>query len=290
MKLDSGSVHVNSIMIKACLYFGLIFIGELVLAELLERFYSPDNGAPIAGFLSCIVFVFFMYWLMKTFSDAQKGFMQTVAKKFGFDYIYEKGQENVLGGNLSLFSYGDFRFFSNVVLGTYDGLSFKIFNYSYSDGIKVGSQKVEKMLYSEDGRHVFTVFESIHKSSVSQIMINPSYSLLKAAIDGKKTPFVQKQEVPKPAGLKELKLEGNFNDYFRVLCKDGHEAEVYELLTPDVMEFLIKNAKDVGLEFNTDRMYMYTDHLISQIGEMNKNVELFVRLNNFIGQQLENIK
>lgn len=52
----------------------------------------------------------------------------------------------------------------------------------------------------------------------------------------------------------QLKLEGDFNQYFGVYAPKGYETEVLQLLEPNVMQALMADASDVSIEFVGNRV------------------------------------
>jgi hypothetical protein len=54
-----------------------------------------------------------------------------------------------------------------------------------------------------------------------------------------------------------LKMEGDFHKYFEVLAPKGHHLDVYQILAPDVMAWLIDCATDYDIEILDDHAYIY---------------------------------
>ena len=53
-----------------------------------------------------------------------------------------------------------------------------------------------------------------------------------------------------------IELEGDFNDFFIVMAHEGMQHEVWEMLSPDVMEILIQEGRSFSYLFSGDRMYV----------------------------------
>lgn len=59
-----------------------------------------------------------------------------------------------------------------------------------------------------------------------------------------------------PASQK-IQLEGDFNKYFTVYVPKQYEQDALYILTPDIMQALIANAKDFDVEVVDNRLYLY---------------------------------
>lgn len=55
----------------------------------------------------------------------------------------------------------------------------------------------------------------------------------------------------------ELKLEGNFSEFFQVLTPDGDERQLLMLLAPDVMEYIVLTFGDYDIELVNSYIYIY---------------------------------
>jgi hypothetical protein len=55
----------------------------------------------------------------------------------------------------------------------------------------------------------------------------------------------------------ELKLEGNFSEFFQVLTPDGDERQLLMLLAPDVMEYIVLKFGDYDIELVNSYIYIY---------------------------------
>jgi hypothetical protein len=54
---------------------------------------------------------------------------------------------------------------------------------------------------------------------------------------------------------RELKLEGNFGKYFKLLIESGQEISALQILTPDVMQALISYNQSEDVEINANNLY-----------------------------------
>jgi hypothetical protein len=107
--------------------------------------------------------------------------------------------------------------------GTINSLPFKLFNYQYS----IGSGKNEQTFTST------VVLLEMLKVDLPHILLRPTKGL---ASD------------PPPNLTQQLRLEGDFNKYFRVFGQKGDEINQLTILTPDLMQFLISSDIDYDIE------------------------------------------
>ncbi|MCL2280501.1 hypothetical protein FWC31_01285 [Candidatus Saccharibacteria bacterium] len=63
--------------------------------------------------------------------------------------------------------------------------------------------------------------------------------------------------------VKELKLEGDFNKYFKLLVPPGYQTDALQILTPDVMSALIDFGESYDFELIGDELYMYRNSQFS---------------------------
>lgn len=54
-----------------------------------------------------------------------------------------------------------------------------------------------------------------------------------------------------------LVLEGNFNDYFDVLCESGQEREATQVLAPNIMQKLMQLDSKIDVELSGNSLYLY---------------------------------
>jgi hypothetical protein len=56
--------------------------------------------------------------------------------------------------------------------------------------------------------------------------------------------------------LSQVKLEGDFPDYFRIYCSKGREMELLQLFEPDTMAYFVDLCRAYNLEIYQDTVYM----------------------------------
>jgi hypothetical protein len=64
-------------------------------------------------------------------------------------------------------------------------------------------------------------------------------------------------------GSTEINLEGEINKYFDILYTPGMQNETLRILDPEMMQFLIDNARGLNIEFRQNHLYVYKDTIKS---------------------------
>lgn len=68
--------------------------------------------------------------------------------------------------------------------------------------------------------------------------------------------------IPMPiAGGQQLRLEGDFDRYFRLHCPTGYERDALYVFTPDLMALLIDETGDFDVEIVDDMLFVYATAL-----------------------------
>ena len=55
----------------------------------------------------------------------------------------------------------------------------------------------------------------------------------------------------------KINFEGNFSEFFDVYAAPGSEADVYTMMAPDAMEYIMSNFADYDMEINGSDVYVY---------------------------------
>lgn len=179
-------------------------------------------------------------------SKAREEFMRQFAESHGFVYVSSEGPGMMLG-NLLHKGNEKSRTISNMVEGQHSEHRVRFFFYSYT----VGSGD-SKRTYS------YTVSEIFFNGHSPDIVIE-------SRSDWDFISYAGNHQ-------KEMPVEGFFKKYFAVFVPEDFEIETLELFTPDVMEYLINNAKNYNFEFVEDRLYIFRQGLI----ENNKEMDVFL--------------
>ncbi len=195
---------------------------------------------------------FFLFFLIATIGGAyaliyqrmQAIFMEQVAKILDYKYVPSVGLPTVTG---NLFKIGHSQQIKNVIIGSYNNLPIKIFNYYFLTGQGKNQRSFN-----------YTIFEVETKSRI------PDLVLLKNDLSS----FGSLNTLT--SGKEKLNLEGDFNKYFKLYILKDFQIEALQIFTPDVMAELIDKFKnvDMNIEINENKIYIFYEKLISKKDEI----------------------
>lgn len=174
------------------------------------------------------------------YSHVQKKIKREFTQQFGasIGFIYSPAADlNTVSGRL--FSIGHSQKIYDVLSGTLNGRSSRIFSFEYT----VGSGK-------NSHTYTSTVFETEFTNNMPDITL-----ISKAGGFGMGESLFN-------TGVERIQLEGDFNKYFTLNVPKGFEEEAYQIFTPDIMAALIDRAKNVNFEFKGSTLYVYSDYQI----------------------------
>lgn len=231
-------------------------------------------GFAFLGFASLffIVIISSGYYAL-IYQKMQAVFMQQVAKILNYKYIPLLDTSAMTG---NLFKIGYNKQVRNVIIGLYNNLPIRIFNYIFS----TGSGKHRK-----DYR--YTIFEIETKSEI------PDMVLLKNDF------FAFTDLNTLTSGKEKLSLEGDFNEYFKLYIPKDFQIEALQIFTPDVMQELIDKFKtvDMNIEVNANKIYLFYEKVIGKKDEIllaynliQKFSEKFTHNINDVGDHLKNYR
>jgi hypothetical protein len=171
---------------------------------------------------------FLQYYFLKQQSE------QAPMKQFAMkhNYIYTPRAENMVDTPSSYLKMGHGQYRDNIITGTNALYSSHMYTFHSTIGENENTERI-----------TFTVLEIEY----------PGY-LLNIIIDAGHHPF----QITLPEHYK-LELEGNFNSYFSLFIPRGYHLEALQILTPDVMEFIINKAKLLSIEFVNNKLFIYAD-------------------------------
>ena len=185
--------------------------------------------------VTCIIFGY-----TAVYNKMKKEFFKQFGTSIGFTFTDSIDVDSVQG---KLFGIGRDRLISDVLTGTYQDISVRIFCYQFT----IGGGKSSQTVYN-------TVFEATFNSSMPDLLVS-SQSQIQFLDD-----CFNDEEV--------LKLEGDFNKYFKVRAPKGFEVEAYQILSPDIMVDLIDKARNLNFEFNKNKVYIYVPKVVSTKADM----------------------
>jgi hypothetical protein len=215
------------------LFFGVLLGGLLILIALV---YSN----PLYGITAvCLAFVGFVFIypdnLLKSFAQANH-----------YTYLSDGFVAEQTG---LIFSIGYGPAFREIVYGLYGDWPFFLFIYSYSMGYEENSKRYSRTVLHLNFQAELPAFV-LRKQNLLQIVEDEGESL-------------------KTSGYTEkLNLEGDFDQYFQVFIRPDTEVDVLSVLTPDVMEIIIK-LKKCEVETTTDgKLYIYYHRVVRHRQEL----------------------
>jgi hypothetical protein len=235
--------------------YGKILIAVITGAAVLEILliilvvkYLKDFRLAVIPLI--ILSIFYAYIRQK----AEDAFFQQFASTNGFSF-----QKNGLPGDLlgSLFFVGHSPTGRDLVEGTFQNIPFSLLNYQYT----VGSGK-------NSHTYIYTIFRMHFVSSLPPIFLKPKHCTFGGYLFG---------DISSQA-KEELKLEGDFDQYFDLWTKHDFQIEALQFLTPDVMAKIQDNWKDFSLEFVDDQIYIYARHMIMKDEELESMYQLVLYL------------
>lgn len=169
---------------------------------------------------------------------AQIKFMRDYAKDHNFQYI-ETFDVATLRGRL--FKTGDQGQPSNAIVGMYNNVPIKIFNYTYS----VGSGKHRRT-------YPFTICEvEIEKTKFPYIFLQSKTMSQYHSSDM----FGEDQDVSIP-------LTGGTESYFSLSCTKNYELETMQIFTEELLGLLKTYSQNFSIEFAENKIYFYDDTII----------------------------
>lgn len=212
-----------------------------------------SGGITVCGLLPLFI------WLVYRYVKQKQRFMQLFGERYGFSY--EKDRRP--GGRYPcrLFNIGHSRQMSNILHGVYEERPIELFHYNYT----TGSGKHQQT-------HFFTACIIEFEGDLPDLVLEEKRFL---GGDGLKDRH-----------HRSLKLEGPFGETFRVFGSEDLEIEAYEVLTPDIMEFLMRRGGTYSFEFRGHRLYVVENNHLTTRRELEKLIEFAGAIVDRLGPRL----
>lgn len=258
-------IDAKKTIMKKYLKVLMIVSAVIVISEiLLVRYvvvYSP-------GLLQLIIYPIIALTVFYAFikKRAEDLFFQQFSSANNFSFQKTGLPPNLKG---SLFSIGHSPSGRDWVAGKIQDISFDLFNYRYI----VGSGK-NSCVYN------YTILRLGCNFPLPPIFLQVKSRWFGGAFLGS----------PSSENKEKVQLEGNFNDFFNVWTKKDFEIEVFQILTPDVMEKIQTQWKDFSLEFINGQIYIYSKHVIAKDKELENMYQFAQYLAEKIKPVAENMK
>jgi len=171
-------------------------------------------------------------------SRVQHEFMQQFAAANNFTYSAKGNLEGLDGVQ---FKMGHSQSVFDVINGNFSNCPISLLSYRYTIG------------YGRDSTtYNCTIFKLQFDTKMPDILLKNKRHHFEESMSGKIN----------------LKLEGNFNNYFTLSLPAGYEVEALEVFTPDVMADLIDKAKSFSLEIIGNHLFIYAHTTISTKQEL----------------------
>lgn len=167
-------------------------------------------------------------WIAYRFNTYREERMKAFARRYGWSYrklgsVTEHYRSN-------LFKIGHSRSITNHISGTYEKLPFELFHYRYT----VGSGKHQHTSY-------YTVWVHTFPGPLPEMILEENVFL---------------QNVPLAGSThRSLTLTSEFAKRFSLFVTEDLEIEALEVLTPEIMVFLIDHPSAYSIEFRGNQMY-----------------------------------
>lgn len=185
------------------------------------------------SFLLVSVLLAGLWFLYKRNEKIRGQLMQSLAEELHYTYS-KTGDANSLSG--SVFRLGESRKMQNVFSGTFEGCHVRIFDYKF----KITSGRTTS-------HYGFTFFEIAIDSKFPTILISSKQEAFTSIYQIENDVF---------GGSEEVDLEGNFTDFFSVKVTPDRQMEVRQILTPDLMVYLMDTAPSFSFIFSNGRVYI----------------------------------
>jgi hypothetical protein len=218
--------------------YWITFLGIFLVLEILLFVLGADE--PVVFLYPLIIPFLGVADLMNRIKHE---FMKQFASANGFSY--EAGR-SIQGLDGSLFSFGKGLAITDIVSGSFMGRFTELFSY---DAVP------------RSPLMVFSVF-------IIKLEDKLPYIFLKS-----KTMDVDTANWP-AAKREKLQLEGDFNQFFNVFVQEGCEIEALEVFTPDIMQILIDDYKEISFEVVGSSLYIYVRKTIGNKSDLYKMYDI----------------
>lgn len=130
-----------------------------------------------------------------------------------------------------------------MIRATYLGCPIVLLRYNFRSGKSTGEYTVLQLKFDAD---------------------MPNLYLRPAILPG--IPFLSKASGDDP---EYIRLEGDFSKVLSLDIQKGYEVEALEVLTPDVMEYLMDNCKNFSIEILNNHLYVYDGQALDTEAKLN---------------------
>ncbi|TSC54697.1 MAG: hypothetical protein LiPW30_163 [Parcubacteria group bacterium LiPW_30] len=204
--------------------------------------FTTTHSTQTVFLFSFITMFLFLVWLSYKNKKKEYVLMEKVAKELNFSYS-KTGDLDSLRGHL--FNIGEDRKVENMFCGSFKGFPVRIFDY-----------KFKKHLSERDIPFHFTFLEITIDVKVPEIVISSKQEAFTSILK-------IENELIKNGVIDTL--EGDFSKFFSVKVEAGKQTEVRQILTPDIMVYLIDKTPSFSFLFFNDKFYICLKNFYSDI-------------------------
>lgn len=218
-------------------------------------------GQPLNLFLYGVLLPLFLYASYRA-SRYQAESMRRFADACGFEYASYSDLDDSYAS--MLFKKGHSRAIANVVSGEYGATAFELFHFQYTTGSGKNSQS-----------HFYTVCCFDFSGPLPDLILEEN-----RFFEG---------EALADTYHKSLTLDAGFAKRFNLYVAEDLEIEALEILTPEVMEFLIDRGSAYSIEMRDKRMYVIENGTLFQSKDLVPFVVFGSELVDRIGPRLSRL-
>ena len=181
-------------------------------------------------FVFAIVVLFIIYG--SCWQKVIGSFLEKFASEIGYSY---EGSADVDSVDGTIFDFGSNQKLAKIVIGKYFKQDTRLFIFNTT----VGSGK------------------NRHTERYSVLEISFDAMLPNIHLDNHLNHISTWYEIGPRANETKLSLEGDFQKYFTLYVAKQYEVEALQILTPEIMQMFISEAKNMGVEMYKSKVYLY---------------------------------
>lgn len=200
----------------------------------------PGFWQPFVGLFALAAIAALVVAAVRFIMQAKRITQQNAAAYAAFaarnNFTYTQTAAAAKNGSGTLFTHGHSQATSNVLNGKHaSGLPMQLFHYKYD----TGSGKNRTTHYASVAR--LTLPRNVPHMVIDSLVENSSLSVLPIHFDASQ----------------QIKVEGDFNQYFALYAPDTYAVSMLSIIGPDVMWALMQHAAACDIEIIDNNIYFY---------------------------------
>jgi len=203
-------------------------------------------------YLSVLIIILSFLYILFNIERERKKLLNKFISNNNLEYQESISMDDVKG---NLFKTGPSARIRDIIIGKYKDQKARLFYFAYT--VQQGKNTI---VYNFTVLEVF--FDKISFPYMHLLYGNRFGFLSNFPKHGRREP-----------DKREVRLEDEFRDTFKLFIKDGYGIEAMQIFSKDFLNFLINEKCDFSIEFNEDRMYIYKRHKISGKEELKELFE-----------------